>query len=51
MTLVATAQKLGVNVIAYLHDCISGLMRLPSLADLLTERARTANLGASWSPV
>ena len=24
MTLVATAQKLGVNVIAYLHDRISG---------------------------
>jgi hypothetical protein len=50
MTLVATAQKLGVNIIDYLHDRISGLMQLPALADLLTERARTANLGASWNP-
>lgn len=50
MTLVATAQKLGVNVIAYLQDRISGVMQLPSLAEVLTERARTANLGASWSP-
>jgi hypothetical protein len=49
MTLVATAQKLGVNVIAYLHDRISGLMQLPSLAEVLAERARTANLGASWA--
>lgn len=49
MTLVATAQKLGVNVIAYLHDRISGLMQLPALANVLAERARTANLGASWS--
>lgn len=49
MTLVATAQKLGVNVIAYFHDRISGVMQLPALADVLTERARTADLGASWS--
>lgn len=47
MTLVATAQKLGVNVIAYLHDRISGVLQLPALADVLTQRARTANLGAS----
>ena len=49
MTLVATAQKLGVNVIAYLHDRISGRMHLPARAEVLTERARTSNLGASWA--
>ena len=49
MTLVATAQKLGVNVIAYFHDRLSGVCALPALADVLIQRASTANLGASWA--
>jgi hypothetical protein len=48
-TLAATAQKLGVNILHYLHDRVSGVNRLPSLASLITERAQTADLGASWA--
>lgn len=50
MTPVATAQKPGVNVIAYLHNRVSGLIHPPSLAEALTKRARTANPGAPWGP-
>ena len=49
MTIVETAKKLGVSFYAYIHDRISGAMQLPSLADLITERAKTLNLGASWA--
>ena len=49
MTIVETAKKLGVSFYAYIHDRISGAMHLPSLADLITERAKTLNLGASWA--
>ena len=49
MTIVETAKKLGVSFYAYIHDRISGAMRMPALADLITERAKTLNLGASWA--
>jgi hypothetical protein len=48
MTLVETAKKLGVSIYQYLQDRVSGRMQMPSLASLITERAQTLNLGASW---
>jgi hypothetical protein len=43
-TIIGTATKLGVNVLQYLHDRVSGNYQLPALADLIRERtaARTA---------
>jgi len=48
-TIAATAQKLGVSFLSYVADRVSGLNALPSLASLITERAREMNLGASWA--
>jgi len=49
MSLAATTRKLGVNFYHYLHDRISGVNQLPNLADLIEERAKTLNFGASWN--
>jgi hypothetical protein len=49
MSLAATTRKLGVNFYHYLHDRITGANQLPNLADLIEERAKTLNLGASWN--
>lgn len=49
MSLVATAKKLGVNFYHYIHDRISGTNQMPNLADLIDERAKVLNLGASWN--
>lgn len=49
MSLAATAQKLGVNFYHYLHDRISEANQLPNLPDLIDERAKMLNLGASWN--
>jgi len=38
-TITATAQKLGVNVLHYLQDRLSGAHQLPTLADLIAQRA------------
>jgi len=48
MTLAATATKLGVSFYHYIQDRISGASQMPSLADLIGERAKMLNLGASW---
>lgn len=48
-TIIATAQKLGVNAYDYIRDRLSGAPQLPALADLIAERAATLNLGASWA--
>ena len=48
MTLAATAKKLGVNFHHYIHDRVSGTNAMPSLADVIRERAAEINLGASW---
>ena len=50
-TLVATTQKLGVRFYDYVRDRICQKMQFPSLAELITQRARGLNLGASWSNV
>ena len=42
-TITQTAAKLGVNVAHYLHDRLSGANRMPSLADLITQRAAEAH--------
>jgi Transposase IS66 family len=47
-TLVSTAKKLEVNIYHYLHDRIAQTNRLPSLAQLIEERAQTLPLAASW---
>jgi hypothetical protein len=48
MTLAATATKLGVSFYHDIQDRISGTSQMPSLADLIGERAKMLNLGASW---
>ena len=48
MTLAATATKLGVSFYHYIHDRVSGASQMLSLADLIVERAKVLNLGASW---
>ena len=48
MSLSATTRKLGINFLDYLYDRISGVCRIPNLADLITQRAAVLNLGASW---
>ena len=49
MTLAATAMKLGVSFYHYIHDRVSGAYQMPALADLIPERAKDLNLGASWN--
>lgn len=38
-TILGTAAKLGVNLLHYLRDRLSGALQLPALADLITQRA------------
>jgi hypothetical protein len=40
-TLNETAKKLGVNFYAYIHDRVSGELRLPSLASLIRQQAHS----------
>src|SRR5229473_2816217 len=49
MTLAVTATKLGVSFYHCIHDRVSGAFQMPSLADLIEERAKLLNLGASWN--
>jgi Transposase IS66 family len=50
-TLLGTAKKLGVNFFQYIRDHVSGTPQTPSLAQLIDERAKALNLGASWAPL
>ncbi len=50
-TLVGTATKLGVNIYQYLYDRMTQTHLLPSLAQLIEERAHALPLSASWSHV
>jgi hypothetical protein len=50
MSISATAKKLGVNFYHYLFDRISCVFEIPSIAELITQRAQQLNLGASWNP-
>jgi len=49
-TLLGTAKKLGVNLFHYLRDRIGGAREMPSLADLIHQRAKDLPLGSSWEP-
>jgi hypothetical protein len=49
-TLLSTARKLGVNFFQYIRDRVSGARQMPSLADLIKQRAQTMDLGVSWKP-
>ena len=49
-TLLSTARKLGVNFFQYIRDRVSGARQMPSLADLIKQRAETMDLGSSWKP-
>lgn len=49
-TLLGTAKKLGVNFFQYIRDHVSGTPQTPSLAQIIDERAKALNLGASWAP-
>jgi hypothetical protein len=49
-TLETTAKKLGVSFYEYIHDRISGAYLMPSLADLISARAKHLQLAASWLP-
>jgi hypothetical protein len=48
MTIGATAQKLGVSFYHYILDRVSEARQMPNLADLIDQRAKDLNLGASW---
>ena len=49
-SLAATAKKLDVSFYDYIFDRISGAYKMPSLTDLITEKAKQLRLGASWHP-
>ena len=49
MTLAETATKLGVSFYHYIRDRVSSTYQMPALADLIEERAKILNLGASWN--
>jgi len=49
-TLAATAKKHNVGFYAYIYDRVSETYEMPSLADLITEKAGQLQLGASWHP-
>jgi len=48
MTLSETSKKLGVSFYHYIRDRITGANNLPSLADLIRQRALEMNFGVSW---
>ncbi len=50
-TLVSTAKKLEVNIYQYLHDRLAQTNTLPSLAQLIQQRAQDVPLAASWGHV
>jgi len=47
-TIVETAKKLGVSVYEYIKDRLSGANQMPSLAEMIRERAKQLRLGESW---
>jgi len=49
LSLAETAKKQGVNFFNYIYDRISGNFEMPSLAQLINQRASELNLGASWN--
>ena len=50
LTLAATTAKLGLSFYAYVLDRVSQANQLPSLADLIDQRAHDLDLAAAWPP-
>ena len=48
MSLAATTKQLGISFYQYIHDRISGDEQIPPLDQIIDERAKELNLGASW---
>jgi hypothetical protein len=48
MSLAATTKQLGVSFYHYIHDRISQTQQIPPLDQIIDERAKELNLGASW---
>ena len=48
MSLAATTKQLGISFYQYIHDRISGAQQIPPLHEIIDERAKELNLGASW---
>lgn len=51
MSLAATTKQLGVSFYHYIHDRISGSQQIPALDQMIDDRAKELNLGASWTTV
>jgi len=49
MSLAATTKKLGLSFFQFIHDRITRAYRIPPLAELIDQRAKALNLGASWA--
>jgi hypothetical protein len=49
MSLAATTKQLGVSFYHYIHDRISGSQQIQPLDQIIDERAKELNLGASWT--
>jgi hypothetical protein len=47
--LAATTKQLGISFYQYIHDRISGDHQIPPLDQIIDERAKELNLGASWT--
>lgn len=48
MTLADTTKKLEVSFYQYVYDRVSGTHQIPPLVDLIAEKAKLLQLGASW---
>jgi hypothetical protein len=49
MSIVSTARQLGVNAFAYILDRISGVMKMPSLAQIIINEAQKSNVAINTS--
>jgi hypothetical protein len=49
MSLAATTKQLGISFYQYIHDRISGDYHIRPLDQIIDERAKELNLGASWT--
>lgn len=47
-TILATTKKLGICFYEYIYDRVSMAFKMPSLAQLIKDKAETYNLGRSW---
>jgi hypothetical protein len=51
MSLAATTKQLGISFYHSIHDRISGYQQIPPLDQIIDDRAKELNLGASWTTV